>query len=355
MGPVNNYLYKYILFGLTFFSFFFVFIYFLLPYPVFNGNFAAFLTGARIISSGSGSLLYDKSTQFSVQSYLYAPYHLHPNFLLPYRYLPVLALIYIPLTAVHYPMAFFFNLVFMLFQIFIIFFLAKKNFFIPFLRLIPFAFTPTIYSLLVGQPSVIMALSFFLIFHFFRRKQWFISGLSLTLLLIKPHLFLLSLPLLLSSRPPGKFFTGIVCGVLLAIVTSLFLIGPASLLKYPEFVLFTESPQFGTKSTNLVSLPLFPALVIYLLLLMFAIYLKPSFKSILISLPIFLCSLSGHTYSYDLVILLFPLIFLLRHQTGLGLFLLVTLSLSFPFIPNIFSWILPILGLYLLIKYRLLK
>jgi len=351
MSSEPDYFFKYAVVGLAFFSLFFALLYFIIvPFPFFNSDLTNFLTGAQILRSSSRAELYNSAAQSHFQSRLLAPYHFHPAYLLPFRYPPLVALLYLPLTLVPFIYAYFLNWLFLLSVLFLGLYLFYKHFSFPFLWLVPFAFTPFVYSLLLGQPSVIIALSPVLIYHFFSRKLFFTSGFSALLLLIKPQYFLVALPFLCLASPGKKFLLGLVSGLITILVTGYLLVGPGFLFEYPRFIFSTESSRFGTLSALLINLPL-PAIILLLpLVLGLVIKIKPSLPSVLLCLPFFLCAFSGHSFSQDLTLLLFPLFILLHSHPGLGLFLTLIFSLGFPFIPHITGWLILFTGLYLLLN-----
>jgi hypothetical protein len=144
------------------------------------------------------------------------------------------------------------------------------------------------------------------------------------------------------------FFAGIACSLTVCLAVSLLLAGPKSLISYPDFILQTESPLFGTPASQLISLPPASAALVFVLLLVCVVIIRPRFLSSLMFLPFFLCLLSGHTLGQDLSLLLFPLFYLLRFRPGFGFLLLVSVSLGFFIFPRIVSLLILFSGFYLL-------
>ncbi len=353
MNPFENYLRRQVIIYLAFFSVIFALIYLTIPYPILNGDLKAFLTGAKIIASPDRAQLYDIDTQYHIQNSLLAAYGLYNPRLQPYLYLPVFAVYFLPLIFLPFSLAYFLNLFFMLSLVFIFLYLVKKHFPFPLYWLVPFAFTPQVYALLISQPSIAVSLSFMLMYHFFSGRRYFISGLSTVLLLFKIQYFVIGLPFLLLARPPKKFILGLLCGLLVVIGTCLLLVGPESLAAYPAFIQHFGLSANGGNFHQQVHLPLILTIILLPLILVFVARIKPTLPSTLVCLPFFLCIFSGHTYSQDLALLLFPLFVLLKYRPRLAVILLLVISIGFSLVPVIISWLILLSGLYLLYAFRL--
>src|SRR3989344_1305397 len=132
-----------------------------------------YFTGASILKSGLGTRLYDLDTQFQFQKTFVAD-SFNPSFLLPFP------------------------------------------------RALPRA-----------HPTIFFPIIFLLTSYFLRQRKPFHAGLSLCLLLLKPHFYPLPfLTLLLPTRQP-KFLLGSLLGLVTFFILSLLFVGPQALLTYP--------------------------------------------------------------------------------------------------------------------------
>lgn len=283
-----------------------------------------YFTGASILKSGLGTRLYDLDTQFQFQKTFVAD-SFNPSFLLPFRALPPTALLYLPASHLPHPRALDAIFGFSLLTLSLLILLAVKT--IPHLTLqslwllAPLSFLPVTLALLRAQPTIFFPIIFLLTSYFLRQRKPFHAGLSLCLLLLKPHFYPLPfLTLLLTTRQP-KFLLGSLLGLVTFFILSLLFVGPQALLTYPGFLQKTESPNFGSHPEANISLPpRASALLLAGFFLLIGASRPPAVTSLLLS-SLVLPLTTGHTYHHDLTLLLFPLLVLTPHHPRLTLVL----------------------------------
>jgi hypothetical protein len=159
------------------------------------------------------------------------------------------------------------------------------------------------------------------------RRRWLLSGFLLAGMLIKPH-FYLPLAAIITPFLPRKFFLGNLAGLFFFLLLSVLISGPASVLRYPQYLLTTETRSLGAHPEWYPSLGTFVSLYLPLsplskliltgtlsliILSFFYFLIRRHHLSLrperLYSLAIFLTPfLAYHTTYYDLVIFLLPLI-----------------------------------------------
>lgn len=103
---------------------------------------------------------------------------------------------------------------------------TNKKVWIPLLTI--FGFSMTLISLKYGQVNTMVLLGVILFLTFYKKKQDFLAGSSLILTTIKPHLVILTLPLLileLFKRKNWRILAGFVSAFLVSVIL-LFLLNP---------------------------------------------------------------------------------------------------------------------------------
>ena len=101
---------------------------------------------------------------------------------------------------------------------------TNKKVWIPLLTI--FGFSMTLISLKYGQVNTMVLLGVILFLTFYKKKQGFLAGSSLILTTIKPHLVILTLPLLileLFKRKYWRILAGFVSALLVSIIFLFFL------------------------------------------------------------------------------------------------------------------------------------
>jgi len=198
-------------------------------------DFIAFYTGAKLLSQSPADL-YNLHWQQIVQVNIDPASKINHVFL-PFLNPPFVAFLFqimLPFTLVNaYNIVLGVNIV-LLMLIFVIF--KQLNKYLPWYIIGAFiigatTFVPIMISLLVGQTSIFLCV-IFLLSWFFLKKGWeFRGGLMLSLILIKPHFFILPLFAILIQRRI-TILAGIVMGAVCLLGISYFLVGWNSMNNY---------------------------------------------------------------------------------------------------------------------------
>lgn len=345
-------------------------------------DYMSYLTGARIVKSGQASLLYNLSLQKEFQKDVSQSLAVE---LLPFRYLPAVALFFLPFTLVSLKAGY---LLFVLFNLSLVFVLIIfVRFIFPDLResrfilLIPIFFVPVTYTIILGQTSLVLALMFLTVFYYLREKKEFIAGLVFGLIFFKIQ-YLLFLPFLfLMAGNRKSLLKGFSLSFGLVIITGFILTGIKGALVFPTLLTQTESAGFGARYwqnytfTGLLQ-NIFPLLrnsltdlfvinsFFYLVSLLFFAknFLKknliPAF-SLALTITLFFAM---HVLSHDLTILVIVLFILLggviKIKKYVGVFIAGTLTVLFilnlPFIVYSLGYYLGSVAFITFIVYSLL-
>ena len=169
-------------------------------------------TGGMLARTDS-SHLYDLSKQRQVQEKLVK----NDGIVVPFPHLAAESLIDVPFSFLDYRRAYLAMIGFNAVLIALCFFAARKAFsaIVPIWQprpgLIFFAFMPVAITLAQGQDSLILLLILCLTWKFIERSNYFVSGLLLACLLVKPHLAFLVASLLV-VRLGVRFLAGFASG-----------------------------------------------------------------------------------------------------------------------------------------------
>jgi len=211
---------------------------------VFRGylDFASFYTAGRIIQHGKSASLYDPRLQWQVQQEFAASVKIRTG-PLPYIRPPFEALLFLPFAYLKYPAAF---LVWTCIKIVVLltipFLLARETpvdselLPEPWLQgLLSLGFYPIALDLLEGQDSILLLLVLALVFTSLRDGSGFRSGVYLGLGLFKFHLVIpLFLVLLLNRK--SRTVLGFLCAASVLLLVSLALVGRSAIVGYPEYI-----------------------------------------------------------------------------------------------------------------------
>lgn len=298
-----------------------------------KADFISFITGAKLVLSHVRNNFYDVQTQLFFQK----TYVSDIGGLLPFRYLPTVALVFIPFSffqmAVSYKLFFIVNLL-LLFLCIASFSQIFKKLNIIVVGSTALMFIPSLYVLITGQVSFIFLLIWLAAYKSIRDRESLTLGFIVSLFATKLS-FLVCIPFIfLLVRKKSKFFLGFSAASALSIGISLLFIGKNGLFAYPKFLAETETLVFGSDQTsqtslfsaiiygaNLVVKKSISADVIYLTLFIVfltTIYifnkkykrlgLKRNFSIISLLIP----ALAPHFWDFDLVLTLFPILYILE-------------------------------------------
>ena len=322
---------------------------------IINFDFKNYLTGADIISSSDRTKIYEIETQSRYQRSRVPDY----DIILPYRSLPLTALIFLPLATYDYTTAYQTFLIFSIGMIFVFYFtnreiLSKNQFFL----LLMLLFFPNYTNFFSGQIVFFYLCVFLFIYRFVKKDQALGAGLVSGLLILRPQ-YLLFIPFMIyMTRKPKRFLIGFAGSLVVNLTISLWLVGLESMLNYPSFLVHTETPLFGShilsmfsfvsvigRSLSLFKIDLnFQELMIlnFLLFSLAFLLIKKRFvkadldlqfsSALLLMLPFM-----GHVYRHDLVLFVIPLFIVLsRYVSPLMLVTYVLINFSFKFLTPFF-------------------
>jgi hypothetical protein len=245
---------------------FFLYIFFVANVDLFmNSDYLSFLTGARMVTAGYGSKLYDFSTQLEFQKEIkYAYYkdkiNLYPkdklNRALPFRNLPFVALIFLPFTMISPLLSFrvfmLANIVLLLFFLWRIKTKVLKSWSVDGLILLSLSFLPVLTSIVRGQLTLIALFCFYMAYESIRSKKDFWVGVFVGLFAIKVQ-YLFAVPFFaflvsdFKKFAKGFSLTAATLGFLS------FLVSGAGVFSYPGFLLLTERAEYGSVPVKILT------------------------------------------------------------------------------------------------------
>ena len=217
----------------------------------------SFLTGAKIIREGKVNFIYDIQTQHYYQNLVVSPYE--KKMLLPFRNFPLVAVFYIPFLQTNlvdaYKIIFVVNILLLLtfHRDFKIYFPKLKKY--KYLFFLPLIFYPSISNLIVGQYTPLVLLLFLFIYIFIKKEKSLLVGFLTSLLLIKSQYLLFSPFLYILVKDKKRYFLGFIIGFLLFMALNVLIAGSLRpFMNYPDFILMTESPLYGSRPFQMYTL-----------------------------------------------------------------------------------------------------
>lgn len=297
-----------------------------------GGDFVSYYTGSSILRDGKANELYNLNLQKKYQKDL--DVHFYGRLLLPFRSLPFVTLLFLPLTYFSYLNGYIIFSVFNIALLLLFIFTAKKTFLnlknsVVF-SLLTFTYLPNIHTLLIGQTSIILSFIFLTIYISFKQEKNLPAGIISGLILLKPQ-FIIVLPffLLLSSKK-RKYIIGLFISLSLLFLINVAISGWSWLAQYPAFTLLTESSLYGSyfwhpytfttvvdlllgisSSTNLLIFGLNTFFYFTFLIYFITLANKKSFEINFTLALLAMILFSVHALSHDLTILLAPIFILL--------------------------------------------
>lgn len=305
-----------------------------------GSDFLNYFVAAKIISRGEGAYIYSSDINRSVQDELLKDTDWKN--ILVFRSLPTSALVFLPLTGMSVATAYRTFAVVNFTLLILIAFLALrvfmgKNAGNSFVTFVPFVFLPIIFSLQMGQISILLTLFLMVIYINLKKKKWLWLGFFSCLLFLKPQ-YLIAVPFfLILAKNKRKFMLGFLSLFLVLISLSIFIVGWSNFLHYPSYLINSEGAESGSKAAEIFTLyaalkilPLTKILDPFLLLSLNAIFYllalilffrnseKIGLDNSFISLTLFTIFFSVHSLAYDLSLLLIPLFILISRFSGKG-------------------------------------
>lgn len=226
------------------------------PFYLYQTDLMNFLTGARIIKEGAAPRLYEANFQLEIQNKINYP--LFKETLLPFRNIPMVAVFFIPLTLLDLRSATFamFLINVALFLIFHKLFILKipKLSKVGYLWMAIFIFWPVVSTLLLGQnvgvPLIVTSLMYFSLID----KRYFLTGVTSSLLIIRPHNMLILPFVFFMVQSKYKFIIGLLISLAALFLINVAITDVSVLMHYPEFALSIENTFFEGKTPHISSI-----------------------------------------------------------------------------------------------------
>lgn len=199
-------------------------------------DFVAYYTGGKMLMLRPHDKLYDFHLQYDLQV-TYIPEFPNINFVYPFRNPPFMALVFLPLANLQMAQAYIVWLVFNIFcgVIVSLVFADLLNLQRASDKLIVlvgvFIYPPVWITLILGQVSLLLVLSFLLAYRAVKKGDSLRAGLFLSILLIKPQYLLVPLSLLLLHRK-FRVIAGFGMGLLITFALSIYAVGINGLISF---------------------------------------------------------------------------------------------------------------------------
>ncbi len=325
-------------------------------------DYVTYLTGGTFVKNGDLKNIYDLDKQRDIQlNLIKKTYQIDDlgegQYLLQYRYLPMNALLFYPLTLLSTKTGIFIYLVVNTLIILTSIYLLKKavesGTKLCFLFSLSWIFGFTIVSFLNNQLLLIL-LILSMIYYYSRQDRWLLVGMISGFLLFKIQ-FLILLPFIfIISKEKLKLLLGFISSFSSLLVFNFLIYGKSLLVDYSKFILKTELPPFELNKDAMVtfisflgSLSNMPEINLWIIngvlyagiLLIYLCFKRKGLEleNLLISAILFTILSSGHAFMADLVVLLIPVLLGFIHKTR---YLLYGSLLMYPL--SFVSYILPI-------------
>lgn len=219
-------------------------------------DYAAFLTGGRMVAMGMGNRLYDLETQAITQQLVVQPYEW--EYFLPFIALPVVGAFFIPFTFVPFYLGYVSYAVVNLFLVVLItlylgkLFAGVKRY--RFWYLLPLGFMPTALVVVLGQISLFVVLILLIVYSLIKNGRDKLAGIILSLILIKvQYILIVPFIVLLSGK---KIYTSVAfgAGAALLMSISIVIVGKGFLVEYLSFLEVTNTQSYGNDFRDMFSL-----------------------------------------------------------------------------------------------------
>lgn len=229
------------------------------PILVTSSDYIAYLTGGLMVRKGAGEAIYDLESQFAHQLEAIKPYE--RTGVLPFRYPPFVAIPFLPFSILPVVIGYrlFAGLNFLALGLFAwlsakIF--GKLNSF-RFWYLLPLVYFPAVFTILLGQTSIILLIVFLFLYYYLEKKKSLLAGMLSPLLLFKPQ-YIVSFPFFfLLARNRGRFLAGFLLTLFALTAISIYTSGTEELLGYPSFLFLSERTTLGSQTHHMFTLQAF--------------------------------------------------------------------------------------------------
>jgi hypothetical protein len=209
-------------------------------------DFPAFYTAGKLVTEGVGANFYNYLTQQDIQKRFFPASLSFNNSYYPFRNPPFYALIFVPFSffqpSISYLLLIIGNFsLLMYFSLETAKFLTIRN---PTLKmtilLLTLSFYPTNEAIVYTQPSILLALIFLKSYVLVKENRGFLTGLLLSLLLIKLQYFFIPLLSLLFARKSREVY-GMLVGSTILLLISTILVGLDGVYRYVQFLISVNS------------------------------------------------------------------------------------------------------------------
>jgi Glycosyltransferase family 87 len=184
----------------------------------------------------------------------------------------------------------------------------------------------------------VMLLALLVALGLLRRGRLVAAGLALSLLLVEPQVVWLVLPMLVAARQ-WRMLTGFMLGVLGWLVTSLVLVGPSQLLRWPGFLVETHVadafrgvgiPAFAASITNSGAAAFWTGALLAVAACLLAYVLRGRLRehpahALALGVVISLVA-APHIYAQDLALLALPCVVVALRRGDSALLIMLALS-----------------------------
>ncbi len=324
---------------LIFFYCLFMFVYLMVfvsnPKVIAGSDLVSFLTGAKIITEGKGSQVYNLDLQFATQLEVINP--VTKTNLLPFRSLPFVGTLYLPFVNLSLNVSFY---IILLSNIILLYLSLKLLFGLMRFKLNPMLiwslfvfYYPVVAGLTLGQNSFVIFLTAIASFKLILDKKFFRAGLLSGLFWIKPQFLLLAPFLYVIAGKKTKYILGLLLTTAAIMLISVKIAGSDTLINYPSFLAITENIKYGSRPYHMFTIYalmkvfinpelitnnilMLTSLLFYLILAGY-VYKNKSGYGLwkMFSIGIFTTVLfSGHTLVHDLLLLLVPILIILGRK-----------------------------------------
>jgi hypothetical protein len=307
------------------------------------GDFAAFYTAGKLLQEGHAAGVYDPHLQWKAQQKFASTVSIRLG-PLPYVRPPFEALLFLPFAYLSYPAACVIWMVLKLIALFAIPFVLRpamtgnRLISVPLLGLLSLGLFPVAFDLLQGQDSILVLLIFSLALVFLQRGAEFRSGMFLALGLIKFHL-VIPIFLVFLLRRKWNVVLGFVSTASVLFFISICLVGWRGMFAYPKYLLNLNRtsalgmikpqsmPNFRGLISGSLAIDSLPQWTIWMLLTILGLGIfftartwriarvrdsRVTAAGFSFAIAVTIVT-SYYAYSYDMILLLLPIVLLSPH------------------------------------------
>lgn len=210
---------------------------------IFIFDFSSYYLGATVVKEKDTKNLFNIQKQIQTRNVISG----HEDIIiLPYRAPVTTSLPYIPITLLEIEAAYRYFFLFQILILFISSYIASKVLKLPNIFVFLTAISPPLLGRIIqGQLSILIYLFSLLSICLYHKKMYFLSGISLSFILLKPQLLPIILFILIIEKR-RYFIYGLVSSSLIIFLTNIFFYGVNFVKDYLNFLQYTETPIYGS-------------------------------------------------------------------------------------------------------------